>query len=211
MRNLLVVYCLFGATALVSGHESRIVNGKPAADHEFPALSSLHVNGSHYCGANVLNERWLVTAAHCVIASGWSQQTILAGTNSQPSGGSVHQVERVIIHENYTGMPVFFADIALIRGDSVGPLYVDGQLVCTVDFSQHCGGITPPSVFTRVASFVSGYITTSNCQLLVPPAVEVSGHGGLIVNGEPAADEEFPAMASLHMNGSHYCRANVLS
>ncbi|XP_049946402.1 trypsin-3-like [Schistocerca serialis cubense] len=193
MRNLLLVCCLFGATALVSGHGGRIVSGEPAEDHEFPALASLHVNGSHYCGANVLNERWLLTAAHCVIASGWSQQTILAGTNSQTSGGSVHQVEQVIIHENYTGMPVFFADIALIRvspplpldgvtvstvrlptqgqetedraagvaagwgylsGDSGGPLYVDGLLVGTVDFSQYCGGITPPSVFTRVASFV---------------------------------------------------------
>ncbi|XP_049801322.1 chymotrypsin-1-like [Schistocerca nitens] len=245
MRHLLVVYCLFGATALVSGHGGRIVGGEPAADHEFPALASLHVNGSHYCGANVLNERWLLTAAHCVIASGWSQQTILAGTNSQTSGGSVHQVEQVIIHENYTGMADSLADIALVRvspplpldgvtvstvrlptqgqetedgaagvaagwgylssdygnetlapwlqkldvivinnedcqkdyrfniilpehicagnpqpqhgvcgGDSGGPLYVDGLLVGTVDFMLYCGGITPPSVFTRVASFV---------------------------------------------------------
>ncbi|XP_049831474.1 chymotrypsin-1-like [Schistocerca gregaria] len=103
---------------MVSGHGSRIVNGKPAADHEFPALASLHVNGSHYCGANVLNENWLVTAAHCVTTSKPSQQYILAGTNSQTSGGSIHQVEQSIVHENYTGLVDSAADIALLRVSS---------------------------------------------------------------------------------------------
>ncbi|XP_049946405.1 trypsin 3A1-like [Schistocerca serialis cubense] len=116
--------------ASVSGHGGRIVNGKPAVDHEFPALASLHVNGSHYCGANVLSENWLVTAAHCVTTSVPSQQYILAGTNSQTSGGSIHQVEQNIVHVNYTGLVGSSADIALLRVSS--PLPVDGVTISTV-------------------------------------------------------------------------------
>ncbi|XP_046988436.1 complement factor D-like [Schistocerca americana] len=76
MTRFLIICIFLRATAIVSGHGGRIVNGKPAAGHEFPALASLHVNGSHYCGANVLSENWLVTAAHCVRTSLPSQQYI---------------------------------------------------------------------------------------------------------------------------------------
>ncbi|XP_047003020.1 chymotrypsin-1-like [Schistocerca americana] len=130
MKSFLIICILLIATATVSGHGGRIVNGKPAADHEFPALASLHVNGSHYCGANVLSENWLVTAAHCVKTSVPSQQYILAGTNSQTSGGSIHQVEQNIVHVNYTGLVGSSADIALLRVSS--PLPVDGVTISTV-------------------------------------------------------------------------------
>ncbi|XP_046987239.1 trypsin-1-like [Schistocerca americana] len=129
MKSFLICIIL-GATASVSGHGGRIVNGKPAADHEFPALASLHVNGSHYCGANVLSENWLVTAAHCVTTSAPSEQYILAGTNSQTSGGSIHRVEQNIVHVNYTGMVDSSADIALLRVSP--PLALDGVTVSTV-------------------------------------------------------------------------------
>ncbi|XP_049946404.1 trypsin 3A1-like [Schistocerca serialis cubense] len=141
MKSFLICIIL-GATASVSGHGGRIVNGKPAEDHEFPALASLHVNGSHYCGANVLSENWLVTAAHCVttrylvlpinmiVSSAPSEQYILAGTNSQTSGGSIHQVEQNIVHVNYTGMVDSSADIALLRVSP--PLALDGVTVTTV-------------------------------------------------------------------------------
>ncbi|XP_047105470.1 trypsin-3-like [Schistocerca piceifrons] len=129
MKSFLICIIL-GATASVSGHGGRIVNGKPAADHEFPALASLHVNGSHYCGANVLNERWLLTAAHCVRTSAPPEQYILAGTNLQTSGGSIHQVEQNIVHVNYTGLVDSSADIALLRVSP--PLALDGVTVSTV-------------------------------------------------------------------------------
>ena len=43
-----------------------IVNGQWAARGAWPWQIMLKVNGSFVCGGSVLNNRWVLTAAHCV-------------------------------------------------------------------------------------------------------------------------------------------------
>ncbi|KAJ8945400.1 hypothetical protein NQ318_016007, partial [Aromia moschata] len=46
--------------------ETRIVNGTDAKEGEFPYAVSLRRNSSHTCGGTILNEKFILTAAHCV-------------------------------------------------------------------------------------------------------------------------------------------------
>uniref|UniRef100_U5EPL4 Putative serine-type endopeptidase n=1 Tax=Corethrella appendiculata TaxID=1370023 RepID=U5EPL4_9DIPT len=45
---------------------ARIVGGFNAKKGEIPYIASLTKHGSHFCGATILNDRFLVTAGHCV-------------------------------------------------------------------------------------------------------------------------------------------------
>ncbi len=46
----------------------RVVNGSEALPHSFPWMVHLedNINGTIRCGASLLNDRFLLTAAHCV-------------------------------------------------------------------------------------------------------------------------------------------------
>ncbi|GFN89009.1 serine protease [Plakobranchus ocellatus] len=45
--------------------EFRIVGGEKAQRHEFPWQVSLMHNGQHTCGGTLIDDQWVLTAAHC--------------------------------------------------------------------------------------------------------------------------------------------------
>ncbi|XP_037725132.1 serine protease SP24D-like [Drosophila subpulchrella] len=99
----------------------RVVGGEDAAKAQFPHQVSLRNAGSHSCGGSILTRNFILTAAHCVsdedennvitpVAA--DRFTIRAGSNDRFSGGVLHQVAEVIIHEGYGN---FLNDVALLR------------------------------------------------------------------------------------------------
>lgn len=48
-----------------SSRRQRIVGGSDAVRGQTTYIASLMKYGGHFCGATVLNERWLISAGHC--------------------------------------------------------------------------------------------------------------------------------------------------
>ena len=72
-----------------------IVNGDVAARGAWPWQVQLYVSGSFGCGGSIINQWWILTAAHCV-AGGYSASafTVKVGSTSL-SGGNESQTLNV--------------------------------------------------------------------------------------------------------------------
>ena len=47
-------------------HDLKVVNGWPADKGEWPWITALLNNGRQFCGGSLIDDRHILTAAHCV-------------------------------------------------------------------------------------------------------------------------------------------------
>ncbi|XP_046430312.1 trypsin alpha-3-like [Neodiprion fabricii] len=95
----------------------RVIGGycMPITDRPFQAL--LLVDNHEKCGAVIISERWIITAAHCVYGLSAKQITVAVG--SSKIGGIdqlTYAIDTVVLHENFIYNEVTMEnDIALLR------------------------------------------------------------------------------------------------
>ncbi|XP_022129217.2 chymotrypsin-2-like [Pieris rapae] len=85
--------------------DTRIVGGKDAT----PGIAKYAVsirghNGKqdwHSCGGSILNEEYVLTAAHCIYQRRTDQVSILVGTYTVNKGGDRYKIKKLIPHEKY--------------------------------------------------------------------------------------------------------------
>lgn len=98
-----------------NGLNGRMAGGHDAAEGAHPYQVSLQtIYNEHFCGGAIIDEQWIVTAAHCVIGWNPSYIRVITGTNQYKVPGKVYHVESAKIHCNYD-RPMYHNDIALLK------------------------------------------------------------------------------------------------
>jgi len=183
----------------------QIVGGTEAANGAWPWQAQLYINknGAIYqCGGSLIDARWVLTAAHCVVDNNnntlsASSFDVRLGSNTWGSGGQALRVSRVIKHSAYNPQSQD-SDIALLQLVSPATL---GAAVATIR------PLTPDVEPTLVANgklatvtgwgstFSGGSGVSSLRQVQVPllsPATcaALSAYGGSITNNMLCAGYE---------------------
>lgn len=94
---------------------TRIVGGTNAKNGEWPWQVSLQI-GSHVCGASIISDRWLVSAAHCFQSAYAHSSYWKAYMGSVMLGeGMSRGIIRIVTHPNYSIPRSFNNDIAVLE------------------------------------------------------------------------------------------------
>ncbi|XP_022821667.1 trypsin, alkaline A-like [Spodoptera litura] len=114
----ILALCLVAVAALPSSPQ-RIVGGSLTTINQYPHIAALLItrNWSIYtqqCGGTVINNRSILTAAHCVFREEIRRWNIRVGSSFANSGGSVHMVRQSIVHPRFAYM-TRNNDIAILR------------------------------------------------------------------------------------------------
>ncbi|XP_022227128.2 transmembrane protease serine 9 [Drosophila obscura] len=100
--------------------DQRIVGGEAAPEGFAPYQISLQTfSGAHSCGGAIIADKWVLTAAHCVLGADPQLLVVVSGTNQYNNRTNRNFVQAVHIHCNYDN-PLMHNDIALLQlNDSI--------------------------------------------------------------------------------------------
>ncbi|CAH0592702.1 unnamed protein product [Chrysodeixis includens] len=121
MRVIALLALCFAAVLAAPSNPNRIVGGSTVNISSYPSLVSLlrahdWTNYRQNCGGIILNNRAILTAAHCTVGDAPNRWRVRVGSSLANSGGVVHNAATIINHPSYgQGGHMYNNDIAILR------------------------------------------------------------------------------------------------
>uniref|UniRef100_A0A3Q3X6A9 Peptidase S1 domain-containing protein n=1 Tax=Mola mola TaxID=94237 RepID=A0A3Q3X6A9_MOLML len=150
----------------IAPFSTRIVGGQDAAVGAWPWQASLHKDRHHICGGSLINNEYVLSAAHCFQSTAAFQITVYLGRHSQQSFNPnevFRRVSRIINHPNYNPATQD-NDIALL------------QLASTVQFTNYIKPVclaAEGSVYSAgTNSYITGWGTVGSVPLPLPQTLQ---------------------------------------
>ncbi|XP_032916366.1 transmembrane protease serine 11E-like [Catharus ustulatus] len=115
----------------------RITGGQRAREGEWPWQASIQLDGTHRCGASIISNTWLLTAAHCFrgVRDPW-RWTASFGILLRPPKQKKF-VRRIIVHERYGDFLLDHEyDVAVVELASAIEFTSDTHSVCLPEASH---------------------------------------------------------------------------
>lgn len=105
-------------SAAFAGWSDRIVGGWTATEGQVPYQASLRNTSNpsvnHFCGGTIVNQRWIVSAAHCTDTLPASAVRAVLGAHSRLTGGTPYAIQRIVNHPNWNRIALT-NDISVLR------------------------------------------------------------------------------------------------
>ncbi|XP_047427796.1 transmembrane protease serine 9-like [Mugil cephalus] len=130
---------------------TRIVGGQAAPEGSWPWQADLHRNGGHFCGGSLINNQWVMSAAHCFPSSSTRNLVVYLGRQSQ-EGSNPNEVSRtvtqIINHPSYN---------SATSDNDITLLQLSSPVTFTNYISPVCLAATDSTFFAGVNSWVTGW------------------------------------------------------
>jgi len=183
---------------------SRIVGGEEATPNSWPWQVSLRYDGRHICGASLVNQDWVVSAAHCVYqSSDPGRYSLVLGAHRRTGDGQVFEVSRVIRHRSFS-MQYLRHDVAVLK--LARPATLGGK-INTICLPSHGSRVSPGT-----NCYVTGWgrIDPNNNYLLAPrlkqASAPVASHSECRRTNGGSVDES--SMVCVGGKGSSVCNGD---
>lgn len=150
-----------------SGGSTRIVGGEEASPHSWKWLVSFFWDGGSMCGGSIINDEWVLTAAHCCEPANNGQNLIIVAGHHDLDDldAQIRNVLEVHIHPDYDGASGYSNDICLLKVENIQLDQQKADIVCLPQQGNH---VQPD--FTRTENmnncFTAGFGSMGNNQPL---------------------------------------------
>lgn len=135
----------------------RIVGGQTAHPGQFPYQASLRTVGNfHFCGASIVSNRWVVSAAHCTENDTPATVRVVVGAHNRIVGGTNMVVSRVVNHPSWNSN-LLINDISMVQTQA-NILFTGSVSAISIGTTAEIGGGVP--------AVASGWGQTSVCNVI---------------------------------------------